>query len=181
MTRCFATGAGTLEPVARQLSGMKAQVLKASYYNFMLSLPILAVRKLRSLFPRRGKANRISSSTSRKAEPVPVGAVQAGDTRIKNPSLSLRRILAGAASKALPRTERRMSRWKQTIQEHVRSPLFFPLHPDCFRATASDAGGALRAGFCLVFLSPERVYSRASYRLWGYPFLESLSVFRDAF
>jgi ubiquinone/menaquinone biosynthesis C-methylase UbiE len=38
-----------------QLSGMKAQVLKASYYNFMLSLPILAVRKLRSLFSEKGK------------------------------------------------------------------------------------------------------------------------------
>jgi hypothetical protein len=30
-------------------------VLKASYYNFALSLPILAVRKLRSLFSEKGK------------------------------------------------------------------------------------------------------------------------------
>ena len=38
-----------------QLSGLNGQVLKASYYNFMLSLPILAVRKLRSLFSEKGK------------------------------------------------------------------------------------------------------------------------------
>jgi SAM-dependent methyltransferase len=38
-----------------QLSGLNGQVLKASYYNFMLSLPILTVRKLRSLFSERGK------------------------------------------------------------------------------------------------------------------------------
>jgi hypothetical protein len=38
-----------------QLSGLNGQVLKASYYNFILSLPILAVRKLRSLFCEKGK------------------------------------------------------------------------------------------------------------------------------
>jgi len=38
-----------------QLRGLNAQVIKASYYNFMLSLPILAVRKLRALFSERGK------------------------------------------------------------------------------------------------------------------------------
>jgi SAM-dependent methyltransferase len=38
-----------------RLSGLKGQVLKASYYNFMLSLPILAVRKLRAFFPEKGK------------------------------------------------------------------------------------------------------------------------------
>ncbi len=38
-----------------QLRGLNAQVIKASYYNFMLSLPILAVRKLRALFSEKGK------------------------------------------------------------------------------------------------------------------------------
>jgi len=38
-----------------QLSGLNAQVIQASYYNFMLSLPILAVRKLRALFSDKGK------------------------------------------------------------------------------------------------------------------------------
>ena len=37
------------------LNGLNARVLKASYYNFILSLPILAVRKLRSLFCEKGK------------------------------------------------------------------------------------------------------------------------------
>ena len=37
------------------LNGLNARVLKASYYNFILSLPILAVRKLRSLFSEKGK------------------------------------------------------------------------------------------------------------------------------
>jgi ubiquinone/menaquinone biosynthesis C-methylase UbiE len=38
-----------------RLSGLRWQVLKASYYNFMLSMPILGVRKLRALFPAKGK------------------------------------------------------------------------------------------------------------------------------
>ena len=38
-----------------RLNGLNGLVLKASYYNFMLSLPILAVRKLRALFSEKGK------------------------------------------------------------------------------------------------------------------------------
>jgi len=38
-----------------RLRGLDGHVLKASYYNFMLSLPILAVRKLRALFSENGK------------------------------------------------------------------------------------------------------------------------------
>jgi len=38
-----------------QFRGLNGQVIKASYYNFMLSLPIFAVRKLRILFPQKGK------------------------------------------------------------------------------------------------------------------------------
>jgi SAM-dependent methyltransferase len=38
-----------------RLRGIEGQVLKASYYNFVLSLPILAVRKLRTLFSDKGK------------------------------------------------------------------------------------------------------------------------------
>jgi ubiquinone/menaquinone biosynthesis C-methylase UbiE len=40
-----------------QLSGLSGQVVKASYYNFVLSLPILAVRKLRVLFPEKGRGH----------------------------------------------------------------------------------------------------------------------------
>ena len=39
----------------RRVSGLNCQVIKAGYYNFMLALPILAVRKLRSLFSEKGK------------------------------------------------------------------------------------------------------------------------------
>ena len=38
-----------------RLNGLNAQVIRASYYNFMLSLPILVVRKLRALFSEKGK------------------------------------------------------------------------------------------------------------------------------
>ena len=38
-----------------QVSGLNCRVIKASYYNFILSLPILAVRKLRALFSEKGK------------------------------------------------------------------------------------------------------------------------------
>ena len=38
-----------------EISVLNCEVIKASYYNFMLSLPILAVRKLRSLFGEKGK------------------------------------------------------------------------------------------------------------------------------
>ena len=40
-----------------RLDGLNVRVVKASYYNFMLSLPILAVRKLRVLFPEKGKGH----------------------------------------------------------------------------------------------------------------------------
>jgi len=38
-----------------QMRGLNCRVIKASYYNFMLCLPVLAVRKLRALFPKKGK------------------------------------------------------------------------------------------------------------------------------
>ena len=38
-----------------QVNGLNCRVIKASYYNFILSLPILAVRKLRTLFSQKGK------------------------------------------------------------------------------------------------------------------------------
>lgn len=38
-----------------QLRALNAQVIKACYYNFTLSLPILAVRKLRALLSDKGK------------------------------------------------------------------------------------------------------------------------------
>jgi len=37
------------------MRGLNCRVIKASYYNFMLCLPVLAVRKLRALFPKKGK------------------------------------------------------------------------------------------------------------------------------
>jgi ubiquinone/menaquinone biosynthesis C-methylase UbiE len=39
-----------------QVRTLDCQVIKASYYNFMLSLPILAVRKLKALFSEKGKS-----------------------------------------------------------------------------------------------------------------------------
>lgn len=38
-----------------QVSALNCEVIKASYYNFILSLPILTIRKLRALFDERGK------------------------------------------------------------------------------------------------------------------------------
>ena len=38
-----------------QVSGLNCRVIKASYYNFMLTLPVLVVRKLRVLFSARGE------------------------------------------------------------------------------------------------------------------------------
>jgi ubiquinone/menaquinone biosynthesis C-methylase UbiE len=38
-----------------RVRALNCQVIKASYYNFMLSLPILAVRKSRALFSEKGK------------------------------------------------------------------------------------------------------------------------------
>lgn len=45
----------TLTGLLSRVSELDAEVIKASYYNSMLSLPILAIRKLRSLFSEKGK------------------------------------------------------------------------------------------------------------------------------
>jgi SAM-dependent methyltransferase len=45
----------TLPGLLSQVSALNCEVVKASYYNFILSLPILAVRKLRALFEEKGK------------------------------------------------------------------------------------------------------------------------------
>ena len=107
-----------------RLSGLKGQVLKASYYNFMLSLPILAVRKLRAFFSEKGKGQ------SDFFIDLPEGLNRSLAALYKLEILGLRILrypygvsLLVLRPKALPRTERRMSHWKQTIQEHV--PLAF--------------------------------------------------------